>query len=161
MGPFFLESWYLYGFNFKFPAARPYQNQTWVTPRDIQSDFPFFSCLYSFFYFVIFKHKSSAQNKCPITYVNGGKRTQNMYRFPKIWLFLFTFPTLMSCNFIKVKVSIDVKSIPMYQYFKCIINFVFNNTMWPGEGGGKDVTISFKWTHGQYWWHHFNNNYMD
>ena len=31
MGHFFLESWYMYGSCFKFPAACPYQNQTWVT----------------------------------------------------------------------------------------------------------------------------------
>ena len=32
IGHFFFESWHLYGSNFKSPAARLYQNQTWVTP---------------------------------------------------------------------------------------------------------------------------------
>ena len=34
MGYFFLKNWYLYGSTFKFRAAHPYQNQTWVPPRE-------------------------------------------------------------------------------------------------------------------------------
>ena len=32
LGHFFLKNWYMYGSTFKFPAARPFQNQTWVPP---------------------------------------------------------------------------------------------------------------------------------
>ena len=32
MGHFFSENWYMDGGTLKFPAVRPYQNQTWVTP---------------------------------------------------------------------------------------------------------------------------------
>ena len=31
MGHLFFKIWYMYGSNFKFPAARPYQNHTWIT----------------------------------------------------------------------------------------------------------------------------------
>ena len=33
MSHFFFRYWYLHGPNFKFPAAPPYQNQSWESPR--------------------------------------------------------------------------------------------------------------------------------
>ena len=63
---FFFKNWYLYGFTFKFPVARPYQNQTWEPPGTmIHKHILWFCIKYSSFFVMQGWHQKGA-SKYPL-----------------------------------------------------------------------------------------------